>query len=513
MINNVLNLRLLLYLLLICLFFTGLSAASMQNESEPGVVKTDSGYVSGIESNGVWEYLGIPYADPPVGDLRWKPPVPVEPWDGIKETKEYCAICPQPISPDPITGEISVNMSEDCLYLNVWTPVKKEGEKLPLMVFIHGGAFISGAGSLYNGMALAKKGVVIVTINYRLGALGFLAHPQLSNESPNNSSGNYGILDQVAALEWIQQNIGAFGGDPSRVTIIGESAGASSIFVHLVSPQSYGLYQQAITESGPLWTNGTTISIFFPRTEAEQYGEEYTKSLGYSGPATIQQMRNVSARDLIMATPYSSSMFGLMNSLRFRPTIEGWLIPDSPDTMFELRSEKPVPLIIGTNRDEGTTLAANVNMTVLEYEKYIRDHFGEDADAVLAEYPAGSTEEVQSCMERIMTDYDFSDAAKFVAGSMADLNRDTYLYRFSYALPGQTGGAFHGSELVMIFRPAEVPLDDTSRNVSDAMMNFWVGFAKTGDPDGGMNQTWPQYTTEGDQYLDIGDIPLVKSGY
>lgn len=262
--------------LAICLVLSGFSlfAGCAQKVPEFGIVKTEAGYVSGTSEGGLWIYRGIPYAAPPIGDLRWRPPAPVQPWDGTREAKEFSAACPQPASADPSSGDTPANTSEDCLYLNVWTPAKSAGEKIPVMVFIHGGAFGQGAGSisLYDGTALAKKGVIVVTLNYRLGALGFLAHPQLVKESTNGSSGNYGLLDQLAALDWVQRNIAAFGGDPSRVTIFGESAGASSILLHLVSPQSRGLYQQAIVESGPLWTQGAILNIVASRADAEQWG-------------------------------------------------------------------------------------------------------------------------------------------------------------------------------------------------------------------------------------------------
>jgi para-nitrobenzyl esterase len=501
--------------LVICLVLISFSflAGCTQKGPEPGVVKTDAGSVSGTNENGLMVYRGIPFAAPPTGDLRWKPPSPVQPWNGTREAKMFSAACPQPGTSDALSGKVPVNMSEDCLYLNVWTPAQGADDKLPVMVFIHGGAFGEGAGSepLYNGTSLAKKGVIVVTTNYRLGALGFLAHPQLDNESPHNSSGNYGLLDQIAAMQWVQRNIGAFGGDPSRVTIFGESAGAASILMHLVSPASTGLYRQAIVESGPLWTNGTTMNIITPRAEAEQWGVEYAQSLGYSGPDAIRQMRTVSSGDLVNATPWPSSSFWLVHTLRFKPTIDGWLIPDSPDTLYRLHRENPVPLIIGTNSDEGATLAADANMTVPEYRTYIQSTFKKDADAVLAKYPANSTDEVQIQLKQIMTDYDFSDAAKFVAGSMADVNTSTYLYRYSYVIPGQPLGAFHGSEAFLLFK---VPIrsDKVTDSVGDNLIDIWTRFAKTGNPNGGMNVTWPKYTRDGGQYLDIGAVPIVKSG-
>ena len=321
-------------------------------------------------------------------------------------------------------------MSEDCLYLNIWTPAQSADEKLPVMIFFYGGAFGQvapfGTMAVYNGTTLAGKGVIVVTTNYRLGALGFLAHPQLDNESPDNGSGNYGLLDQQAALQWVQRNIGAFGGDPSRVTIFGQSAGGESVLIHLVSPQSKGLYQQAIVESGPFWVNGPTIDNVHSKADAEQFGVEYANSLGYSGPDAIAQMRRLSPEALINATPWPSSSWQLTHTLHFEPTIDGWILPDSVDALFGLHRENPVPLMIGTNANDGTTLSADANMTVPEYVTFIHTQFGEDADAVLLQYPANSTQEVQLRLAQIMTHYDFADSAKFAAGSMADLNRSTY---------------------------------------------------------------------------------------
>lgn len=491
------------FFLFICLDLIRFSPGSPTSELESSIVKTDTGYVSGTITNGIREYRGIPYASPPVGDLRWKPPKPALPWEGVKQTREFGAVCPQLSARDPLTGEIYANMSEDCLYLNVWTPAKQVEEKLPVMVFIHGGAFHIGAGSLqlYNGTALAQKGVVVVTINYRLGVLGFFSHPLLAEESFHHSSGNYGLLDQIAALEWVNRNIGAFGGDPSRVTIFGESSGGTSIIAHLVNPQTRGLYQQAIIESGLLWSDRGLFRFFIPKSVAEQKGEEYARSLGCADPETIAQMRKISTNDLLNTTT------------RFFPVIDGWLIPKSPDSLIRQKKENPVPLIIGTNSDEGTLLVPNVNLTVREYQNYIHDLFGKDAEEILAKYQVNSPDEVRSSLERIITEYEFSDAAKLVAGSISETNRNTYLYRYSYVLPGQSKGAFHGSELFMVFRPSSVQLDPQSSAVSERIMDLWVRFAKTGDPNGGMNGTWPRYTSGEGRYLEINTISEQEADY
>ncbi len=494
--------------LVICLILIGSSflAGCTQKGPEFGVVKTDAGYVSGINQEGIWVYHGIPFAAPPTGNLRWRPPAPVPSWDGVKNATQYSATCPQPLSPGPLT------MSEDCLYLDVWTPAKSADEKLPVMVFFYGGAFANVAGSmiLYNGTTLAEKGVIVVTPNYRLDALGFLAHPQLDNESPRNTSGNYGLLDQQAALAWVQKNIGAFGGDPSRVTIFGQSAGAESVLVHLASPTSKGLYQQAIVESGPFWSHGAIINATHSKADAEQFGVEYAQSLGYSGPDAIAQMRKVSPETLINASPSASPGFWSTHTVQFEPTIDGWILSDTLDNLYLLHKENPVPLMIGNNANDGTTLSANANMTVPEYRAFLRERFGKDADSVLAKYPANSTTEVQLRLAQIMTYYDFIDSVKFAAGSMGDINPNTYVYRYSYVLPNQPDGAFHGSETLLLFGVPGIKSDPA---VAANVVDLWTRFAKTGNPNGDMNVTWPKYTREKDQYLDINITPTVMSGH
>ena len=498
------------YILVICLVLIGSAflAGCIRKGPDTGVVKTEAGSVAGIEQGNLRVFTGIPFAAPPTGDLRWRPPAPEQPWEGVKETRVFSPACPQPVAADP-----TLNMSEDCLYLNVWTPAKTGDEKLPVMVFFYGGAFgkIAGSMPLYNGTALAEKGVVVVTTNYRVGALGFLAHPELDRESPYNVSGNYGLLDQIAAMLWVRRNIGAFGGDPSRVTIFGQSAGGESILIHLVSPQSKGLFSQAVVESGTLWTNGAEISALNSRADAENLGETYAQGLGYSGPGAIARMRNLSYRELTHATPWPAAPFQMVNMRHFEPTIDGWLIPGSPDELFRLHRQNPVPLIIGSNADDGRTLAAGANMTVPEYRTFIQNRFGKDADVVLVKYPANSTTEVQLRLEQIMTDYDFTDAVKFVAGSNSDLNQSTWRYQYSYVLPGANLGAFHGSETILLFR-VPLPMDPANDRVADNLVDLWTRFAKTGDPNGGMNVTWPKYSRVSGQYLDIGAAPAVRSG-
>ena len=274
----------------LCFMAGDVLAKDINNEPGAGIVKTEGGYISGMSESGIRAYLGIPYAAPPTGDLRWRPSEAIKPWEGFRKTDKFGPSCPQAVAPAFGSEWTPGNMSEDCLNLNVWTPAVDSNEKLPVMVFIYGGAYVRGSSSLplYNGTALAKKGVVVVTFNYRVGVLGYMAHPQLSKESPHNTSGNYALLDQEAALKWVKHNIAAFGGDPARVTIFGESAGAANIISQLATPQSRGLYSQAIIESGGIWNKGPMLSAYNTKVEAEEYGLKFAESLGYSGPDAIQ---------------------------------------------------------------------------------------------------------------------------------------------------------------------------------------------------------------------------------
>ena len=501
------------YILAACLIVAGLLMLSgcTQRAQDPTIVKTDTGAVSGINQSGIRVYLGIPFAAPPVGDLRWKPPAPVTSWEGVKAATAYGATCPQAQkgSAPSLPGLPALNMSEDCLYLNVWTPAQNASAKLPVMVFFYGGGFtgVEGSMPMYNGTTLAEKGVIVVTTNDRLGALGFLAHPALDRESAHNASGNYGILDQQAALEWVQDNIAAFGGDPSRVTIFGQSAGAESVYIHLVSPGSRGLFSQSIVESGPFFAHGAIINATHAKDYAEQFGVGYAQSLGCSGPDAIACMRNVSPAALVNATPSSPSEFWSTHTVMFEPNIDGWVFPDTLDNLYLTHREAAVPVMIGNNANDGTTLSSDANMSVTEYRSFLANRFGSDADAVFAQYPANSTAQVQLQLAQIMENGDFIDSVKFAAGSASDISPDTYMYRYSYIIPGQPEGAFHGSELILLF---SVPGIKTDPAVAGTVVDLWTRFAKTGNPNGGMNITWPNYTRKTGQYLDINITPSVK---
>ncbi len=338
---------------------------------QPGQVKVEGGIIQGTVTEDLTIYKGIPFAAPPVGDLRWKAPQPVEKWDGVKQTVDYA---PAPMQGgNPASGK-----SEDCLYLNVWTPAKSANEKLPVLVWIYGGGFSFGSTSdpVHNGEHLARKGVVLVSVAYRVGQLGFLAHPELSAENPNKVSGNYGLLDQIAGLQWIKNNIAAFGGDPNKVTIFGESAGGISVSMLCASPLTKGLIHGAISQSGGSFgpTRPTTFpgENMKPLQQAEQEGVEYAQKVG---AASIAELRKMDADKL----PMGMGMGGAW------PIVDGYVIPDDQFKLYEAGNYNDIPVLIGYNSDEGLSFPAG--RTPEEFVASVQRRFGPYADSLLQAYP------------------------------------------------------------------------------------------------------------------------------
>jgi para-nitrobenzyl esterase len=481
----------------------------------------EGGAIHGAQSSGIWSYLGIPYAAPPVGDLRWKPPQPVVPWKGVRDCTAYGPSCPQQLSLE--LGPLRIGKtSEDCLYLNVWTPAASPGERLPVMVWIHGGSFTSGSGSMpiYSGETLARAGkVVVVTINYRLGALGFLAHPALSAESPQGVSGNYGLLDQIAALRWVQKNIAAFGGDPRRVTAFGESAGAISILDLTASPLAAGLFQRAIVESGILQEAGMGTQTGWSLQQAERAGEKFVRGLGVTGPDALEAMRKLSADQLLAAAAAQPTDF-LTEGLPCKPVIDGYVLPESATDVFAAGKQMDVPLLIGSNSDEGELFVPMMGeVTVAQYHAYLKASFGTWAPQVLALYPATSTQQVLPALSRLLTEMGFAATARFAAASMDAAGKaSAYLYQFSrvpgISLPGFPKGAFHGLEIPYVFGKMGVfgVKDPVDLGLSDQIMAMWATFAATGDPNAAGSDRWPVYRRSSDEHLELGDAIGVKSG-
>lgn len=494
----------------LCLTAVLLAAAHVPCPAEPlsCTVTIASGPITGLTEGDVEGYKGIPYAAPPVGDLRWRPPQPVEPWTTPRACTAFGPSCPQKgdellVTPGPF--------SEDCLYLNVWTAAQA-GQRRPVMFWIHGGGFIQGgaAQSVYDGTALARQGVVVVTINYRLGPYGFLAHPALAAEAGDGTSGNYGLMDQIAALKWVQTNIARFGGDPGNVTLFGESAGAVSVNLLLCSPLARGLFHRAIAQSGAVPENIPN------QQEARERGLKYAAKLGVtgSGPTALAQLRAKSSAELLAAFARTSPLPG--SGHRDCLCVDGRVLTEPPAEVFTARRQAAVPYMAGTNRDEGTLYLRNLPIkTVAGYQAGLRALFGDQAAAVAALYPALTDAEVPGAVAAILGDAFVSGTRRAVRW-MAAVQPHTYLYHFTRtnAISDRLGmGCFHGLEIPYVFGSGTMlRMAPRERELSALMIGYWTRFAATGDPNGGGAPVWPAYTEAADQHLELNLPPRVGSG-
>lgn len=452
-------------------------------------VRVEQGQLSGVAGSdpGVRVYKGIPFAAPPVGDLRWRAPKPAADWPGVRKADQFSATCMQTPYPEgSLYHSEPEPVSEDCLYLNIWTGAKSASDKRPVMVWIHGGAFTRGSGSLptYNGENFAKKGVVLVTVNYRLGIFGFFAHPELSQESEHHSSGDYGILDEIAALQWVQKNIAAFGGDPKRVTIFGESAGSWAVNVLVASPLAKGLFQRAIGESGANFNKMTTLA------DLEKSGLR---------AGSIKDLRAKSSED-IMKTQGAFSV-----------NVDGWLLPTDVMTIFEKSQQNDVPILIGSNADEGTAFMPP-KITVAGFQMTAQSRFKTRADDLLKIYPASSDAEAWKSSAALMRDQTFGLQMRTWARMQTKTGKSpAYLYYFSRVPPGPIGehyGAFHASEISYVFGTADIgrrAWEDADRKLSNVMSSYWINFAATGNPNGRDRQAWPKYDENKYLALEFGD--------
>lgn len=482
-------------------------------------VRLDSGPVSGVQEGEIRSYLGIPYAAPPVGDLRFREPRPVKGWKDVRACTQYGPACPQMDAAELSGGNIG-ETSEDCLYLNVWTPAQEPDDALPVMVWIHGGGFTTGAGSLpiYNGENLAASGVVVVTINYRLGPLGFLAHPSLSQENAEGSSGNYGLLDQIEALKWVQRNIVGFGGDAGRVTVFGESAGGISVCDLMVSPLTEGLFQRAISESGPYTALSFPSGSIRDLNIAETTGESFATALGCEGaPDVAAAMRDKSVDELLQASTEMKSP--LAGTLKFGPVIDDWVITDDPARLFAAGKQHAVPLMVGTNADEGTIFAPKV--TLNEYRALDAFVYGASAAEVFAMFPAGNDSEAQESLVRLITQLGFAAQARFAAACVANSGESAYLYQFTQVVesPLASGlGSFHGLEIPYVFGNLNafdsygLTPSESDLALSRAMMAYWTSFARNGIPQAPGEAAWPAYQSSTDQNLELGTTIKVNTG-
>jgi len=393
-------------------------------------VLTDSGPISGVSEGGLSIYKGIPFAAPPVGDLRWRPPAPVAPWTRTRKTDAFAAACMQVDVSMP--GETSPEVSEDCLYLNIWAQAKSVHEHLPVIVWIYGGGYINGSASmpLYWGDRLAHKGVIVVTIAYRVGPLGSLAHPELTRESPHHSSGNYGFMDQIAALEWIQRNIAAFGGDPKCVTIAGQSSGSISVSILMASPLAKGLFQRAIGESGGLF-EPLQLAPKYLLVNAERDGEKYALSLD---AASLQKLRRLAASQL------TGNAGGICH-----PVIESYVLPVSPYEAFSSGQQNDVPLLIGSNAEEARSLVNVTHVKAATFDSDLGRSFGQLPAPLLAAYPHPTDAEARQGRLDLERDLRFGwDMWAWARLQAATGKNGVYYYSFRQKPPFPVGSVYEG---------------------------------------------------------------------
>ncbi len=505
------------HLSLVVILLAMATAAFAQNQ-----VKMANGTLEGtLETSGVRSFKGVPFGAPPVGDLRWKPPQAVKNWEGIRKADKFGARCMQ----RNLFGDMNFRangMSEDCLYLNVWTSAKSGREKLPVLVYFFGGGFMAGDGSepRYDGESMARKGIVAITVNYRLSVFGFMAHPELTKESPNKASGNYALFDQHAALKWVQQNIAAFGGDPRRVTIAGESAGSIAVSAQMASPLSKGLIAGAIGESGSMM--GALSAV--PLAEGEQNGAKFGAAIGKESLAAL---RALPANELLEATAKP----GLP---RFSPTVDGYFFPKSPFDIFAVGEQAHVPLLAGSNSEESGAagVLGREQPTVENYRKALTRLYNDKADAIFKLYPATNETEVLDAAQDLAGDRFIGYSTwKWVDLATKTGGKPTYYYRYDRkrpamraemgdAQPGMAGGVVRGAPARPPARGAvhsaeiEYAMGNLDGNkvyawtpddqqVSKTMQDYFANFIKTGNPNGKALANWPLFSANQRMIIDV----------
>lgn len=472
-------------------------------------VKVDSGQLQGEITGGIVSFKGIPYAAPPIGELRWRAPQPVAPWSGVRSAVKYGADCMQaPAGPGPHTALLS----EDCLFLNVWAPVERTTKAMPVMVWIYGGGFVNGGTSMYsatdNGTVTAKRGVVFVTLNYRLGRFGFFAHPALSAESPSGPLGNYGYMDQIAALKWVRQNIAAFGGDPANVTIFGESAGGGSVLTLLTSQAARGLFHKAIVESGggrePLM-GARYLNKAVPggKISAEETGVNFAKSVGITatGAEALAALRKLPA-DTVVAGLNMGTMWQAENTYS-GPMIDGEIVRESPQSALLGGRWAKVPVMIGAN-------SADIGFPKGRTFEDFWALFGASANKAKAAYNPGNSDDAMTVGVRIASDQMMAEPARFVAKTVAASGVRAYEFRFSYVaetLRPHLKGAPHASEVPYVMDTVRAvhgeKLTAQDESIAQRANAYWVNFARTGDPNGEALPNWPAYDSRSDVLLDF----------
>jgi para-nitrobenzyl esterase len=482
------------------------------------VARVDSGELQGVVDDGVVSYNGIPFAAPPVGDLRWRPPQPVAPWTGVRQAAEFGADCMQGrFGPPPAPGAPAARVpSEDCLYLNVWRPASAPpGAKLPVMVWIYGGGFTGGSSSApsTSGTQFARQGVVLVAANYRVGRFGFFAFPALSRERPDETKGNYAYMDQIAALQWVKRNIAAFGGDPNNVTIFGFSAGGVSVHSLIASPMARGLFHKAIAESGgsrdsvltarPMRADG--VDPNYPAS-AETIGINFARSMGIEGTdqAAMASLRALSADQVLRGAPPQPGTNA--QNYETTPILDGKLITETAETAYKAKHQPPIPLLLGSNSAD--TAGNRIRATTKE-QLFAR--FGQWSAQAKAAYDPDGSIDLATLVSRANNDFGQAEPARFGADAFAANGSPVYRYRFSYVQTAMRErmrtGAPHGGEIAFVFgtlaaRPGSV-LSPEDQAVSRMAQSYWANFARTGDPNGAGLPAWPRHDPSKDSIFEF----------
>jgi para-nitrobenzyl esterase len=473
------------------------ACASLASAAITEPVKTNGGLVSGAAGNNpdVRVFKGIPYAAPPVGPLRWKAPQPAPKWEGVKTATSFGPRCMQGgggagragAPPPPPT-------SEDCLYINVWTAAASSSARLPVMVWSYGGAFTQGAGSLpgYDGEALAKKGVVFVTYNYRVGPFGFFAHPELTKESGHNASGNYGVMDLHAALKWVHDNIAAFGGDPARVTLVGESAGAALESVLVGSKEARGLYHRVIAESAS-WS-GVRMERMQTLADAEAAGKASAEKIAAN---SIAELRAKPAEEIMKMTPG-------------RPIVDGWYVTEDLSRTYAAGRQTDVDVLVGSNENEaGFAFFGVPKGTAADFTAQIKDRFGDRSAEFLKIYPAASDTESNAAQVKSFNDEVAWNMRSWALSESKRGKGKSYLYYFTKVPPANgnqpSRGAIHTAEIPYALGNAARNWTDSDRALSETMTSYWVNFAATGDPNGKSLPAWPQFKGASGKAMVLGD--------
>ncbi len=481
------------------------------------------GELSGITeesgSRAVAAYLGIPYAAPPVGPSRWRAPRPARPWQGVRAADEYAPSCYQPLTPNgfgPWTAEYVVHgkVSEDCLYLNIWTPARSRGAKLPVLLWIYGGGFSTGSGSvpIYDGAALAARGIVVVDINYRLGVFGFLADPALSAESAHHTSGNYGLLDMLSALHWVQRNIAAFGGDPAAVTIAGQSAGAAAVVDLDASPLARGLYARAIAESG-VGLNMPMMSL----AAADRAGERFARS---KGAASLGALRALPPQELMARGP---------PGVVFAPIIDGRVLPAAPATALAEGRVNPTPFLTGLVAEENSAMNPHYGtMSLQQCDAAIARMFGTQAAVFRRLYlgagqdagagggasrdGSGGGSDCNVPLEHLLRDRGVASTYFWARERSRHTSQRIFIYLYDHAEPGPQAaryGTFHSSEIPYVFdtldKSPDRPFTPHDRAIAATMSAYWVNFIRSGNPNGSALPHWPVFDPSADQIMELGD--------